>query len=75
MTNVNVTGNQTSDAGGVFLRFADGLFTGSTFSNNMAVSTSGGITYEGPAATYTCGLVNSTVSGNRASALGGGMRI
>ncbi|MBK6750799.1 MAG: CSLREA domain-containing protein [Acidobacteria bacterium] len=70
LANVHVTGNQASnDGGGVLLRFADGLFTRSTFSDNRAGDFGGGI------ATLiddrTLRLVSSTISGNVANTGGG----
>ena len=72
LTNVHVTGNQASQAGGgVSLAFASGVFTGCTFSGNMA-GDGGGIDYEGDGG-HTLRLVSSTVSGNSATISGGGI--
>ena len=70
LTNVHVTGNQAPQAGGVALRSADGNFTGSTFSGNVASFTGGGIFYQGDG-NRTLRMVDCTVSGNRAGFAGG----
>ncbi|MEP7341593.1 MAG: choice-of-anchor Q domain-containing protein [Acidobacteriota bacterium] len=70
LTNVHVTGNQAGESGGgVYLEFAAGVFTGCTFSGNTATFGGGGIYYQGFGTTLR--LINSTVSGNRASVGGG----
>ena len=71
LTNVYVTGNQAVGGGGVALGFADGVFTGCTFSGNTATLNGGGINYEGDGG-HTLRLINSTVSGNSATNSGGG---
>ncbi len=74
LTNVHVSGNQSSLlGGGVVLGGADGVFTNCTFSNNTASSQGGGIYYEGNNG-RTLRLVNSTVSSNSAN-VGGGIFI
>ncbi len=71
LTNVHVTGNQASaGGGGVDLQFADGVFTGCTFSANTAAG-GGGILYEDDEA-HTLRLLNCTVSGNQITSGGGG---
>jgi len=63
LTQVHLTGNQAGSGGGVALAFADGVFTGCTFSGNSS-DFGGGIDYQGNAGKILR-LVNSTVSGNR----------
>jgi uncharacterized protein (TIGR03437 family) len=73
LTNLHVTGNQASGSGGgVYLVFADGVFTGCTFSGNDASMSGGGIAYQGEGG-HTLRLINSTVSGNSADINGGGI--
>ena len=72
LTNVHVTGNQANSSGGVSLVFADGVFTGCTFSGNTATSFGGGIKYQGDGG-HTLRVVSSTVSGNSAANGGGGI--
>jgi uncharacterized protein (TIGR03437 family) len=73
LTNVHVTGNQAGGGGGVSLAFADGSFTGCTFSSNQATGATqggGGIFFRGDGG-HTLRVVNSTVSGNGSGSDGG----
>ncbi len=76
LTNVHVAGNRSGIAGGgVSLGFADGLFTGCTFSGNTVSgpgSVGGGISFQDSGG-HTLRMVNSTVSGNSAGVGGGGI--
>ena len=72
LTNVHLTGNQAAIGAGVALGFANGVFTGCTFSGNTATTNGGGIVYQGNDG-HILRLVSSTVSGN--SALGNGAGI
>ncbi len=72
LNNVHVTGNSGADGGAVSLVFADGVFAGCTFSNNMVTGNSGGINYYGDGGN-TLRIINSTISGNNAGSGGGGI--
>ncbi len=63
LTQVHVTGNRAANGGGVALAFADGVFTGCTFSGNTS-GDGAGISYQGDSG-KVLRLVNSTISANR----------
>lgn len=70
LTSVNVSGNAAADGGAVSLGFADGVFSGCTFSSNTATGNGGAIHFRGDNG-RTLRVVNSTISGNIANAGGG----
>jgi CSLREA domain-containing protein len=70
---VHITGNVAQRGGGVALIGASGIFTGSTFSNNIGSDRGGAIYIEPFNASFD--LINSTVSGNRGNTAGGGIAI
>ncbi|MEP6809672.1 MAG: choice-of-anchor Q domain-containing protein, partial [Chthoniobacterales bacterium] len=75
LTNVHITGNRAGAAGGANLAFADGTFTGCTFSGNRttnAAGSGGGILYQGDGG-HTLRFVSCTVSGNSSANGGGGL--
>ncbi len=63
LNGVNVTGNNAGYGGGVRLSGADGTFTNSTFSNNVASQEAGAIYYSSNSGNRLV-LANSTISGN-----------
>ncbi|MGQ0801530.1 MAG: choice-of-anchor Q domain-containing protein [Pseudomarimonas sp.] len=75
LNNVHVFGNTAGAGGGVGMAFADGVFTNSAFSNNVATdpaSSGGAINFQGVNG-RTLRVNASTVSGNRSAGTGGGI--
>jgi CSLREA domain-containing protein len=70
---VHITGNVAQRGGGVALIGASGIFTGSTFSSNIAADRGGAIYIEPFNSSFD--LINSTLSGNRGNTAGGGIAI
>ena len=70
LTDCVIADNQAGAGGGVALDNSRGLFSGCTFSNNLASSQGGAINYAGNNATLT--LLNCTISGNTAQGGNGG---
>ncbi len=74
LTNVHVTGNQSTGAGGgVYFALASGVFSNCTFSDNSAAE-GGAIYFDGDQfGGKRLMVANSTISGNTATGSGGGI--
>ena len=79
MTGVTITGNECFElnGGGMMLAATDGVYDNMTITNNSCGTHGGGIwtNYSGGPESYDDGwtLINSTISGNTAARLGGGI--
>jgi len=79
MTGVTITGNECFElnGGGMMLAASDGVYDNMTITNNSCGTHGGGIwtNYSGGPESYDDGwtLINSTISGNTAARLGGGI--
>jgi subtilisin-like proprotein convertase family protein len=71
---MNVSGNQSSSGGGVYLFGASGEFINSTFSGNVCTGAGGGI-YHDVGGSAPLRIVNSTVNGNTCLSGGAGINV